>query len=65
MRKLIRYENENKQQFIERVNAVMMDDFASEFMKTEDNKMELRVFSTFSGIGMQERGVLECRNVRD
>jgi hypothetical protein len=41
MRKLIRYENENKQRFIERVNAVMMDDFANEFMKTEDDKITI------------------------
>jgi hypothetical protein len=41
MRKLIRYEHENKQQFIERVNTIMMDDFASEFTKTEDDKITI------------------------
>jgi hypothetical protein len=41
MRKLIRYEHENKQQFIERVNTIMMDDFANEFMKTEDDKITI------------------------
>lgn len=26
--------------------------------------MELRVFSTFSGIGMQERGIQQCKNIK-
>lgn len=41
MRKITRYLKENKQDFIERVNTVMMDDFASEFMKTEDDEITI------------------------
>lgn len=41
MRRIAKYLKENKQQFIERVNVTMMDDFAAEFMKTEDDKITI------------------------
>lgn len=41
MRRIAKYLKENKQQFIERVNITMMDDFAAEFMKTEDDKITI------------------------
>jgi hypothetical protein len=44
MRRIIRNLKENKQDFIERVNIIMMNDFASEFMKTEDDKITISYF---------------------
>ena len=41
MRRIVRYLKENKQDFIERVNITMMNDFANEFMKTEDDKITI------------------------
>ena len=41
MRRIAKYLKETKQDFIERVNITMMDDFASEFMKTEDNQITI------------------------
>lgn len=41
MRLIAKYLKETKQDFIERVNVTMMDDFASEFMKTEDDKITI------------------------
>lgn len=41
MRRIARYLKENKQDFVKRVNTVMMDDFASEFMKTEDDEITI------------------------
>ena len=41
MRRIARYLKENKQDFIERVNITMMNDFASEFMKIEDDKITI------------------------
>lgn len=41
MRRIAKYLKESKQDFIERVNITMMNDFASEFMKTEDDKITI------------------------
>lgn len=41
MRRIVKGLRETKQGFIERVNITMMDDFASEFMKTEDDKITI------------------------
>ena len=41
MRRIAKYLKESKQDFIERVNITMMNDFASEFMKTEDDEITI------------------------
>ena len=41
MRRIAKYLKETKPDFIERVNITMMDDFASEFMKTEDDMVDI------------------------